>query len=41
MGSTRVHKGRMTEGDRPDWRPLFDAVREELAEKLKWRISSR
>lgn len=36
MGSTRVLRGRATQGDEPEWRPLLDAVGEKVTGDFMW-----
>jgi hypothetical protein len=36
MGGTRLHRGRPTQGDNPNWTPLLDAVGEEVTADFMW-----
>ena len=36
MGRAGVCRGRMTQGDRPDWNPLLDVVGEEVTGDFMW-----
>ena len=36
MGKPLVYEGSITQGDRPDWGPLLDAVDEQLTDDFMW-----
>jgi hypothetical protein len=36
MGRPRVYRGRATQGERPEWRPLLNAVGEEVTGDFMW-----
>ena len=36
MGKPLVYEGSITQGERPDWGPLLDAVDEQLTDDFMW-----
>jgi hypothetical protein len=36
MGTARVYRGKSSQGDRPEWRPLLDAVGERVTGDFMW-----